>query len=60
MVILQAESPLKGREAAFQEIGKSLVPYIGKHNVIFTENNPNLKGLTDHAAPIYVRDTGDL
>ena len=60
MVILQADKPLKGREDAFREIGKALTPYLGKHNVIFTEINPNLRGLTERAIPLYTRDLGDL
>lgn len=60
MVILQAEQPLKGREAFFQELGKSLAPYIGKRNIIFSENNDNLKGLTQQAEPIYKREDMDV
>ncbi len=60
MVILQAASPLKGREDAFRAIGESLAPYIGARNVIFMEHNPGLAGLTDQAAPIYCREDGQV
>lgn len=56
MVIIQSGQTLRGREEAFREIGKALAPFIGKHNVIFAENNANFAGLTGQANPIYVRD----
>lgn len=59
MVIIQAEQTLRGREEAFRKIGKALSPYIGKHNVIFAENNANFAGLTEHATPIYTREEID-
>ena len=59
MVILQADEPLKGREELFRDIGKTLTPFLGKRGVIFMENNPGLKGLTDQAAPIYERQAED-
>ena len=60
MVILQAELPLQGREDTFREIGKALAPFIAHHNVIFTENNPNLANLTNQAQPIYTREEADI
>lgn len=56
MVIMQASEPLKGREDAFRAIGQALTAIIGKHNIIFAENNLDLRNLTDKAQPIYVRD----
>ena len=55
MIILQSQQTIKGREDAFRAMGRTLSPLLGKRNVIFAENAPNLSGLTEHAQPVYIR-----
>lgn len=55
MIILQSQQTIKGREDAFRAMGRTLSPLLGKRNVIFAENAPNLSGLTEHAQPVYTR-----
>lgn len=57
MVILDAEKSLKGREAAFQALGKALSPHVGKRNILFIEVNESLKPLTKQVPPVYKRET---
>ena len=55
LIILSCTGSLKGRESLFQALGETLKPFVDKHNLIFVENAPNFKDLTDRATPVYTK-----
>ncbi len=53
MVVLDTDTPLKGKEEVFREIGQKLTPLLEKRNIIFVQNGANFEALTRQAAPVY-------